>query len=118
MNYSNREMADIHYYYGLARGSSERAQTLFAEHFPQRRIPNPRTFAAIHRRLRENGSFSPFRRGIGRPARDDLDDIADQILQRVEIIECLGWNRWRSLVGSGIFASNIEWSDISKFFVG
>lgn len=85
MNYSNREMADIHYYYGLARGSSERARILYAEHFPQRRIPNPRTFAAIHRRLRENGSFSPFRRGIGRPARDDLDDIADQILQRVEL---------------------------------
>lgn len=57
INYSNQEMADIHYCYGLANGVSLSAQRLYRERFPFRRIPNTRTFDAIHRRLRENGAF-------------------------------------------------------------
>lgn len=84
MNYSNRELADIHFYYGLAGGSGVGAQRLYAEAFPRRRVPDRRTFIHVHQRLSETGRFLPFRGNAGRPIQENRDDIADRILERVQ----------------------------------
>lgn len=85
MNFTNEEMADIHFMYGRANGNSNLARRLYAEKFPNRRCPAKGTFAAIHQRLRETGSFKRntsdcgVPRSIRRPAfeEDVLDRIAE-----------------------------------------
>lgn len=84
MEYSNEEMADIHFCYGSANGNSLLAQRLYREKYPNRRIPNDCTFSAIHRRLRETGQFAPLRVDAGRPIHENVNNIDDRILQRVE----------------------------------
>lgn len=84
MEFSNEEMADMHFCYGLANGVSLFAQRLYQERFPNRRIPVPRTFDSLHRRLRENGSFEPLRGGIGRPQEERVINIEEIVLPRTE----------------------------------
>lgn len=84
MNYTNEEMADIHYCYGLADGVSLAAQRFYRDRFPNRRIPDARTFDAIHRRLRETRSFVPVRVDAGRPRPPPNANIEADIIQRVE----------------------------------
>ena len=69
--YTNAEMADMHLMYGRAFGNSHEAQRLYGEAFPQRRLPDHRTFTAIDQRLRENGTFTPKTAdwGLGRTER-------------------------------------------------
>ena len=64
--YSNEEMADMHMAYGEAQGNSRQAAILYRNRFPNRNVPNIRTFTAIHRRLRETGSFKVTRPDAGR----------------------------------------------------
>ena len=58
-HFTNDEMADMHLAYGEARGNSREAARIYADRFPTRRVPDSRTFTAIHRRLRETGSLRP-----------------------------------------------------------
>lgn len=58
MVYTNKEMTDMHFCYGLANGSTPEALRLYREHFPGRQIPDKKLFAEIHRRLGEDGRFS------------------------------------------------------------
>lgn len=55
MEYSFPEYADMHLVYGLALGNSTEAVRLYAERFPDRRIPDRKTFERVDRRLRETG---------------------------------------------------------------
>lgn len=57
--FENAEFADMHYMYGLADGNAFEARRLYAERFPQRIVPDARTFSSVHRRLREKGCFKP-----------------------------------------------------------
>lgn len=59
MAFTNHEMNDMHFCYGLADGSSSEALRLYRERFPNRKIPNRRIFKWIHRCLVENGRFLP-----------------------------------------------------------
>jgi len=54
---SNAELADMHLVYGAANGNSREAVRIYAERHPNRHVPSRQTFTAIHRRLREYGSF-------------------------------------------------------------
>lgn len=86
MNYSYREMADIHFCYGLANGVSLRAQRFYGERFPNRRLPDRRMFVSIHRRLSETGRFYVPRRDVGGvPAANALRmaDVERIVLQRI-----------------------------------
>lgn len=82
--FSNKEKADMHFVYGAANGSSLEAQRLYGERFPNRRLPNPKTFERLHRQLCETGSFLASRSDAGRPKRDVmveeaiLDMVADE----------------------------------------
>lgn len=64
---SNEEMADMVYIYGRADGNSREVARLYAEQFPNRVTPDPRTFVSTYRRLRETGSVSHTRLNAGRP---------------------------------------------------
>ena len=38
-DYTFAEMADIHFFYGLASGNADEARRLYQETFPNRRLP-------------------------------------------------------------------------------
>lgn len=82
MAYTNEEFADMHYFYGMANGSSLEARRLYLANFPNRRIPDQGIFERIHRRLRETGQLAPMRAGAGAvpPQNINLDDA---VIQRV-----------------------------------
>lgn len=82
--YSFEDLADIHFVYGLADGNALEAQRLYAIRFPNRRLPNDRTFTNSHRHLREYGSFKTSRRDAGRPrvARNPLTE--EQLLNAID----------------------------------
>lgn len=64
--FTNQELGDMHFVYGLCNGSSLAAAREYRRRFPLRRIPDRQVFVNIHRNLCENGSFRRAR-GQGRP---------------------------------------------------
>lgn len=83
-DYSFEEMSDMHLMYGLAHCNRAEARNLYAEHFPNRRVPNEKTFERLHVRLRETGSFKPTVRDRGRPRTTRTLDLEERVLDRVE----------------------------------
>lgn len=77
--FSNEEMAEMHLAYGEARGNAREAARIYNDRFPGRIVADPRTFTAMHRRLRETGTFAVNRLDAGRPRR--RDDNQDLILR-------------------------------------
>ena len=55
MEYTFNEYTDMHLMYGLASSNASAARRLYGQRFPNRRIPNRKTFERIDRRLRETG---------------------------------------------------------------
>jgi len=53
--YSNEEYADMHLAYGQANQVANIARRLYSERFPNRNLPNSRTFSTADRLLRETG---------------------------------------------------------------
>ena len=53
--FSNDEYADMHLMYGLAEGNAAQAVRFYADRFPNRRVPDRRTFIRVDRSLRETG---------------------------------------------------------------
>ncbi|GFX02091.1 DUF4817 domain-containing protein [Trichonephila clavipes] len=64
--FTNSELADIHFIYGLADGNGRVAVRLYRERYPTRRQPNHQTFARVHQNLVERGSFRATIEGTGR----------------------------------------------------
>jgi len=83
MVYSFSEMADMHLMYGRADGNALAAQRMYHEYFPNRQVPNVRTFIAIDRHLRETGSFSAMC-DRGRPRTELQPEQEEQVLNLVE----------------------------------
>lgn len=65
-NFSNQELADIHFVYGFCNGSALAAVNEYRRRYPNRNIPGRRTFTTVHRNLTETGSFRRLH-GQGRP---------------------------------------------------
>ncbi|KAJ8953758.1 hypothetical protein NQ318_015414 [Aromia moschata] len=57
MEYTFIEYADMHLMYGLASCNALEAKRLYHERFPNRTLPNQKTFQRVDQRLRENGKF-------------------------------------------------------------
>nr|CAH7761519.1 unnamed protein product [Callosobruchus chinensis] len=74
----------MHYMYGLADGNALQAKRLYEERFPDRNVPDARTFSILHRRLCEKGSFDQDNhlKGIQRTAR--TPEIEDAVLNAIE----------------------------------
>lgn len=83
MNYTNEELADVHFTYGRANGNSNLARRLYAETYRNRRCPAKGTFAAIHRRLRERGSFIPDTADCGVQRNIRTPDFEEEVLNRI-----------------------------------
>lgn len=83
MEYTYEQLADMHYFYGMANGNSSEARRLYSVHFPTRRIPDSRLFDRIHRRLRETGQLAPVRIDVGAVVAQQNVIVDEVILQRV-----------------------------------
>jgi hypothetical protein len=57
MAFTNLEKTDMVLIYGVARGHSELARQIYGERFPQRILPNARTFVNIVQHLDDFGCF-------------------------------------------------------------
>lgn len=82
--YSFQEMADMHLVYGMANCNRAEARRLYAERFPNRALPNEKTFVRLHDRLRETGSFNPVMQNCGRPQTTRTLEMEERVLQIVE----------------------------------
>lgn len=77
---SNDEYTDIHLFYGKADCSARLARQLYAEHFPDRRLPNVRTFCSIDRQLRERGEYRRTNRDAGRMGMIRVPEMEEEVL--------------------------------------
>lgn len=82
VDFTFEEYADMHLIYGEARCNTREAERLYAERFPNRRHPSRNTFAAVHRRLRETGSFKPSG-GTGHPRTARTVAFEEEVLERI-----------------------------------
>jgi hypothetical protein len=56
--YSNQELADMHFMYGLANDNAVVASHLYQEKYPGLRWSDSKTFGSIHCQLCEHGNFA------------------------------------------------------------
>ncbi|KAJ3662100.1 hypothetical protein Zmor_006459 [Zophobas morio] len=80
--FSNLECTDIVLTYGEARGNGTRAQRIFSENLPNRRLPNVRSFKLQH--FREYGSFKPGYQDWGKLRSNRIANIEEAVLKSVE----------------------------------
>ncbi|GFV73483.1 DUF4817 domain-containing protein [Trichonephila clavipes] len=64
--FTNSQLTDIHFIYGLADGNGRAAVRLYRERYPTRRQQNHQTFSRVHQNLVERGSFRATIEGTGR----------------------------------------------------
>lgn len=83
-NYTNSEMAEMHFIYGLANGNAREARRLYMERYPNRIIPDHRIFSNIHRRLVETGTFNKNSNDAGRPRTVRTPQIEEAVLNEIE----------------------------------
>jgi hypothetical protein len=82
--FSNNELTDIVLTYGESQGNAALAQRMYMERFPNRRIPNVRTFLRVVQRLRHHGSFNATAFDGGRQRPDRVANIEEAVLNSVE----------------------------------
>uniref|UniRef100_A0A1B6L5Q6 DUF4817 domain-containing protein n=1 Tax=Graphocephala atropunctata TaxID=36148 RepID=A0A1B6L5Q6_9HEMI len=70
--------------YGLANNNRELARRLYAEHFPNRRLPSEMMFVTVDDRLRQHGSFGIPSGGRGNQRTARTIDVEDEVLRAVE----------------------------------
>lgn len=83
ITYTNVELRDMHYYYGVAGGNALAARRLYGEAFPNRRIPQSRMFSTIHQRLGEFGTFKARRLDAGRPRSTRTGEAEERVLHLI-----------------------------------
>jgi len=84
MAYTNEEMADMHYVYGLSQGNGLEASRRYAELYPQRQHPSHRIFARLHQRLREYGSFDKRTQDCGRHREVRTPQLEEAVLNLID----------------------------------
>jgi hypothetical protein len=70
--------------YGAEGGNAVQAQMLYREQFPDRVVPNSKTFTSPVQRLRDTGKFHPRTQDRGRDRSQRVLDVEPQILEAVE----------------------------------
>lgn len=83
-NYTNSEMAEMHFIYGLANGNSREARRLYMERYPNRMIPNHRMFSNIHSRLVETGTLNKNTHDAGRPRTVRTPQVEEAVLNEID----------------------------------
>ncbi|KAI5711842.1 hypothetical protein M8J75_003493 [Diaphorina citri] len=83
--FSFEELTDIHFCYGLADGNANLARRLYQDKYPNRHLPNNRTFTSVHTRLRERGTFKTNHGGnSGRERTTREVHVEEDILEAVD----------------------------------
>ncbi|GFW55437.1 DUF4817 domain-containing protein [Trichonephila clavipes] len=82
-SYTNQEMADIDFIYGVADGNAQEAQRLYGERFPSSRLPNRKTFECLHRRFRKTGSFVRGIQDTGRTKNAKKPELKERVLREI-----------------------------------
>jgi hypothetical protein len=78
--YTNAEYAEIHFVYGFCDGNAAAAASEYQLSYLDRRHPERLVFEAVHRRLRETGSFKPrIYVGCGRRNVQDDEVVLDAV---------------------------------------
>lgn len=85
MEYTNEEMTDMHLVYGMAHCNATEARRLYGNMFPNRQLPNKKTFQRIHERLRNRGCFKKMVSDNGRPNRVRTLQLEERILRHIEV---------------------------------
>ncbi|XP_066253696.1 uncharacterized protein, partial [Euwallacea similis] len=83
LNYTNQEMANMVFVYGLADGKCLAARRIYMERFPNHQAPNHQTFKNLFQRLCDTGSLlkTP---GGGKPITRRTPEVEEEILRRIE----------------------------------
>lgn len=84
MAYTNEDIADMHYVYGLSQGNGLEASRRYAKMYPQRQHPSHRIFARLHQRLREYGSFNKIKHDCGRHREVRTPQLEEALLNFIE----------------------------------
>lgn len=82
-NYTNNEMCDMHFIYGLANGNAREAMRIYAERYPNRVIPHHSMFTRLHNRLGETDSFKKLTTQNARP-QTVTPEMEEQVLNEIE----------------------------------
>lgn len=90
--FSNEEYADIVFVYGFCNGNAEQAQYEYRERFPNRRIPNTKTFTSVFRCLRTNGSFPSHSYSLERPQRHQVN-VEENVIRQIQRSPCTSTRR-------------------------
>lgn len=84
VNFTNAEMADMHFMYGRANGNSLEACRLYTEMYPNRRPPHHSTFTRLHQRLHESGTFEKRSLDTGRHRHIRTPELEVAVLNIIE----------------------------------
>lgn len=82
--YTNGELADMHFVYGIAEGNGRAAERIYRERFPDRHQPHHSLFARVHRNLCNYGSLRSSRTSEGRPRSTCSVVMEESVLDAVE----------------------------------
>jgi hypothetical protein len=80
--FTNLEKTDMVLIYSEAPGHSELARQIYGERFPQRILPNARTFANVVQHLRDFERFKMIKRDLGRQRKDRILVAEEEISSR------------------------------------
>lgn len=83
MKFTNTEMCDMHFCYGLANGNSLSAKRIYEDKYPNQVIPNHTIFVRLHQRLSENGGFNAQHQNKGRPRTVSTTDLEEAVLNEI-----------------------------------
>jgi hypothetical protein len=120
VNYTIAEYCDIHFFYGAALGNAVQARRLYHQQFPDRQLPNSKTFSSVHNRLRETGKFQVCMADTGRGKTVRTVDFEEDVLQRFEdnpststravgnTLEVSRSTVWRVLHGENMHAFHLQ----------
>jgi hypothetical protein len=85
MAFTNLEKTDMVLIYGEARGHLELPRQIYCERFPQRILPNARTFVNVVQHLRNVGRFEMSKRDLGHQREEERILVAEEeILHETE----------------------------------
>lgn len=82
--FTNAEMANMHFLYGLTNGNALAARRLYAERYPDHRLPCSDTFTQLHSRLQNTGTFARSNHIIGRPRTVRTPQLEEQTLRIID----------------------------------
>lgn len=93
LQYTFNEQTDMILVLGYCQGNCLASVREYSQRYPNRRLPNHKTFAEIKGRLREIGQFTPQKADNGRERTTRTPDFEEQVLDMVTVDPALSTRR-------------------------